>query len=699
MKNLYVFAAIAMMLGLFSSCVPSKPADKNETPVNVSLTDDEKKNGILTPEILWKFGRIGEMQLSPDAKDLLYTISYYNIEENRGYTHIYKMAVEKPEPLALTKGPFNCYNVRWSPDGKKIYYISDKNENSQLFSMNADGSSEVLCDTLLNGLSCFEISPDGAAILYCMDVAVGKSVADMYPDLPKANVVIADDLMYRHWNHWNDNLWSHIFVASFDGANITDAVDIMANEAWDAPLSPYFDNTEITWSSDSKKIAYTCKKLSGKDYALSTNSDIYVYDRGSKETLNMSRGMDGYDKYPVFSPDMKYLVWLSMETPGYESDKDRIMLKDMSTGEVKNMSAAFDQPAANLVWDNSGTTIYFISVIHGTHQVYSMNVVDGSITKITSGIHDYTAIAKAGDVMVGAKMSMSMATELFRIAPDGAETQLSFVNKEIYDNIRFGKVEERWIETTDKKQMLTWVIYPPDFDSTKAYPAILYCQGGPQSAVSQFFSYRWNFQMMAAGGYIVVAPNRRGVPGFGQEWNRQISGDYGGQNMKDYLTAIDALAKEPYVDETRLGAVGASYGGFSVYWLAGHHEGRFKAFIAHCGMFNLESQYAATEEMFFVNFDLGGPYWDKSNATAQKSYANSPHRFVDKWDTPILIISGGNDFRIPYTESLQAYNAARLNNVPARLLIFPEETHFVLKPQNAILWQREFRSWLDKWLK
>jgi len=292
-----------------------------------------------------------------------------------------------------------------------------------------------------------------------------------------------------------------------------------------------------------------------------------------------------------------------------------------------------------------------------------------------------------------------MATEIFRIEPDGSDTQLSFVNKHIYDFIKMGRVEERWIETSDKKQMLTWVIYPPHFDSTRNYPAILYCQGGPQSAVSQFFSYRWNFQMMAAGGYIVVAPNRRGVPGFGQEWNRQISGDYGGQNMQDYLSAIDALAEEPYVDENRLGAVGASYGGFSVFWLAGHHEGRFKAFISHCGMFNLESQYAATEEMFFVNFDLGGPYWDKNNAIAQKSYANSPHRFVDKWDTPILIISGGNDFRIPYTESLQAYNAARLNNVPARLLIFPDETHFVLKPQNAILWQREFRSWLDKWLK
>ncbi|HQP04088.1 MAG TPA: S9 family peptidase [Bacteroidales bacterium] len=684
---------------VFESCIQN-PVEKSEkTPVNVSLTDAEKKAAVLTPEIMWKFGRIGEMQLSHDGKEVLYTVTFYNIEENRGYTHIFKMSTEKPAPVALTSGPYNCYNVRWAPDAKKIFYISDKTETPQLLSMNADGSNKEVCDTLLNGLSSFEISPDGTKILFCKEVAVGKSAKDLYTDLPKVNVVIAEDLMYRHWNHWNDNLWSHIFVAGFNNGKIDNATDIMPDEAWDAPLSPYFDNTEMVWSSDSRKIAYTCKKLTGKEYALSTNSDIYEYDLAGKTTLNVSNGMNGYDKYPVYSPDLKYLAWLSMETPGYESDKDRIIIKNLATGEIKNMSANFDQPASSLLWDENGKFLYFISVINGTHQIYTLNIEDGSIRKVTEGIHDYTMIAKAENVLLGAKMSMSMATELFRINPDGSETQLSFVNKEIYDNITFGKVQERWITTTDNKKMLTWVIYPPDFDSTKSYPALLYCQGGPQSAVSQFFSFRWNFQIMAAGGYIVVAPNRRGVPGFGQDWNRQISGDYGGQNMKDYISAIDALAKEPYIDENRLGAVGASYGGFSVFWLAGHHEGRFKAFIAHCGMFNLESQYGATEEMFFANFDLGGPYWDKNNAIAQKSYSNSPHRFVDKWDTPILIISGGKDFRIPYTESMQAFNAAQLRGIPSKLLIFPEETHFVLKPQNAILWQREFRSWLDTYLK
>lgn len=697
MRIIIITMLFAFSGWLMLACVPDK---KDQcTMVDVSLTDEEKSGGVLTPEILWKFGRIGEMQLAPDGKNVLFTISYYSIEENKGYTHIYLADTDKGEQKKLTQGAFNCYNMRWSADAKQIYFICDENGDSQLFSMNADGSNRCLCDTLLNGLGSFEISPDNSKILYCKEVKVGEDLSNWYPDLPLAKVYIADDLMYRHWNHWNDNFYSHIFIAGFENGNISEPEDIMFGEYWDAPMSPYFDNAEMVWSSDSKSIAYTCKKYQGSEYALNTNSDIFVYNTETRKTINVSEDMPGYDKYPVFSPDMKYLAWLSMETPGYESDKDRIMLMDLATGSVVNMSEKFDQPAANLVWNENSRELYFISVIHGTHQIYNLNTENASITMLTKGTHDYTSIAKTGKTMLALKMSMSMATEIFRIEPDGSDTQLSFVNKHIYDFIKMGRVEERWIETSDKKQMLTWVIYPPHFDSTRNYPAILYCQGGPQSAVSQFFSYRWNFQMMAAGGYIVVAPNRRGVPGFGQEWNRQISGDYGGQNMQDYLSAIDVLAEEPYVDENRLGAVGASYGGFSVFWLAGHHEGRFKAFISHCGMFNLESQYAATEEMFFVNFDLGGPYWDKNNAIAQKSYANSPHRFVDKWDTPILIISGGNDFRIPYTESLQAYNAARLNNVPARLLIFPDETHFVLKPQNAILWQREFRSWLDKWLK
>jgi dipeptidyl aminopeptidase/acylaminoacyl peptidase len=531
-------------------------------------------------------------------------------------------------------------------------------------------------------------------------VKLDESPTDKYPDLPEANVIIATELMYRHWNSWHDYAYNHIFTANYKNNSFEEIIDIMKGERYDASMSPYFDNSEMCWSPDNKYIAYTCKKYNGLEYATNTNSDIYLYELESGETKNISEGMLGYDKYPVFSNDMKHIAWQSMETPGYESDKDRLMVFDFDSGTTENLTRDFDQNVSNLVWSSDNSSIYFISGYHATFQLYQINTVSREITQITSGNHDYHAFKLGNNnVIIGEKMSMQMASEIFKINPDGTETQITFTNQHIYDDIEMGAVEERWVTTTDGKQMLVWVIFPPAFDSTKEYPAILYCQGGPQSAVSQFWSYRWNFQIMAANGYIIVAPNRRGVPSFGQEWNAQISGDYGGQNMEDYLVAIDELKQELYIDENRLGAIGASYGGFSVFWLAGHHNGRFKAFISHCGMFNLESQYAATEEMFFVNHDLGGAYWEKDNAIAQKSYENSPHRFVDKWDTPILIITGGNDFRIPYTESLQAFNAAQLNGVESKLMVFPDESHFVLKPQNAILWQREFKSWLDTYLK
>ena len=410
--------------------------------------------------------------------------------------------------------------------------------------------------------------------------------------------------------------------------------------------------------------------------------------------------MPGYDKYPVFSPDGKKIAFQSMETPGYEADKDRLLVYDMVTGNKEYLTENFDQNVSNLCWSDEGDIIYFISGIKATYQIYQLELKTGQIKQITEGVHNYNSFSLAGNSIIGEKMSMSMATEIFRVNKEtGSEQQLTFTNRNIYDNIKMGKVEEEWIQTTDGKDMLVWVIYPPGFDPEKKYPALLYCQGGPQSAVSQFFSYRWNFQIMAANDYIIVAPNRRGLPTFGTEWNEQISGDYGGQNMKDYLSAIDKLKEEPFIDKNRLGAVGASYGGFSVFWLAGNHDKRFKAFISHCGIYNFESMYAATEETFFVHHDMGGSYWDKSNSVAQKSYATSPHKFIQNWDTPIMIITGANDFRIPYTESLQAFNAAQLRGVPSKLLFFPEETHFVLKPQNSILWQREFFGWLDKYLK
>lgn len=503
--------------------------------------------------------------------------------------------------------------------------------------------------------------------------------------------------MYRHWNHWEDDLRSHIFVGDLEDGVLSNDVDIMEGEPYDAPLSAYFDQAEISWNADGTKIAYTCKKMHPTEYARSTDSDIYLYDMESKTTVNLTEGMDGYDKYPSFSPDGKKMAWQSMETPGYEADKDRLMVMDLESGMITYLTKDFDQDAENLVWSDDSKTIWFKSGIESTFQIYNIDVTSNEINQITEGIHDITSFDMADGMISATKMSIRLATEIFTLnAGSGELTQVSFVNQNIYDNIEMGDVKRRWVETTDGKQMLVSVVYPPGFDENKEYPAILFCTGGPQGALSQFFSYRWNFQMMAASGYIVVVPNRRGVDTYGQEWVDQIAGDYGGQNMEDYLVAIDEVSKEAYVDEDRLGAVGASYGGYSVFYLAGMHEGRFKAFISHCGIYNTESMYAETEEVFFVHHDNGGAPWEDPKPV---NYSYSPHLKVQNWDTPILIISGEYDLRIPYTQSMQAFNAAQLLGVPSKLLIYPEETHFVTKPQNAILWQREFRGWLDAYLK
>ncbi len=456
---------------------------------------------------------------------------------------------------------------------------------------------------------------------------------------------------------------------------------------------------QISWSPDSKTIAYTCKKKTGMAYSVSTNSDIYLYELESGKTKNISEGMLGFDMAPVFSPDGSMIAWESMERDGYESDQTRLIIYHTETGEKRDHSAAFDQNTGGYAWQGN-ESIYFISAHLGSYEIFNYNLNSEAFKQVTDGIHNYNSIALAGDKLIATRQSMSMPTEVYSVNPaDGQAEQISFTNKELLDKITMGKVEKRWIKTTDNQAMLTWVIYPPNFDPAKKYPALLYCQGGPQSMVSQFWSYRWNFQMMAANGYIIVAPNRRGVPGFGQAWNEQISGDYGGQNMKDYLAAIDEVSKEPFIDNEHLGAVGASYGGFSVFWLAGNHDKRFKAFISHDGMFNFEAQYLETEEMWFVDWDLGGAFWEKDNKVAMNSYANSPHKFIDKWDTPILIIHGELDYRIAYTQGMSAFNAAVLRGVPAEFLFFPDENHWVLSPQNGILWQRTFYDWLDRWLK
>ncbi len=691
-----------VFLVILCSCTSNNQKEKQglEPVFSSKLTAEEIEEGRMTAEILWKFGRVHEAQVSPDGKNILYGLTRYDPPTNKSNTNIYRIPVEGGDPIQITSFKGHEFNHRWHPSGNKIGFLSGEGGTVQIWEVAMDTGTPKQISNIKDGINGFEYSSTGEKVFYIKNVKLDKTPNDLYPDLPLVNVRIINNLMYRHWNAWHDYAYSHIFVADYSDGNIQEGKDIMEGETFDSPMSPYFDQSEISWSPDGKFIAYTCKKLTGKEYTLSTNSDIYLYNLESGETQNITEGMPGYDKYPVFSPDGKKIAFRSMETPGYESDKDRLFLYDLTTGEKEYLTENFDESVSSLKWDKEGSSIYFISGIRAIFQMYKIDVETKETEQITHGVHNYNSLSLAGEYLVGEKMSMSMATEIFSVdKKTDEEKQLTFTNRYIYDHIEMGKVEKRWIKTTDNKEMLVWIIYPPEFDPGKKYPAILYCQGGPHGAVSQFFSFRWNFQIMAAHDYIIVAPNRRGLPTFGTEWNNQISGDYGGQNMKDYLSAIDAMKKEPFIDEDRLGAVGASYGGFSVFWLAGHHEKRFKVFISHCGIFNFESMYGATEESFFVNYDLGGAYWEKENQTAQKSYATSPHKFVQNWDTPILIITGANDFRIPYTESLQAFNAAQLQGIPSRLLFFPEETHFVLKPQNSILWQREFFSWLDKYLK
>jgi len=692
---------MALTTSLWSCDSKKETASTDATfTIDTALTADEISKGILSPEIMWKFGRVGSPALSPDGKTLAYTISFYNLKENRGVTNLYAIPTSGGNPLRLTDASGSESNPQWSVDGKTIRFLSTRGGSSQLWEIAPTGEDLKQLSKVDGDINGFCIAPAEDKILYAMDVKVEKGTTDLHPDMPKSNVRIIDHLMYRHWNIWEDGSYSHVFVANFDKGNIAEAKDINKDEAWDTPMATDFDIAEVQWSPDGKNIVYASKKLVGKEYAVSTNSELYLYNLESDETKNITEGNMGYDRNPVYSPDGKYLAWWSMEKNGYESDQKRLFVMEVATGVRTYLTEGFDQNVEQFDWAPNSQDIYFTSGIKGTKQLYKIGVASKQIAQITKGMHDYTFTQKRGDVLLGEKMSLSMAPEFFTVdEATGTETQLTTTNEHIYRHIKMGKVQERWIKTTDGKDMLTWVVLPPNFDSTKVYPALLYCQGGPQSTVSQFWSFRWNLQIMAANDYVIVAPNRRGVPSFGKAWNEQISGDYSGQNIKDYLSAIDNVKQEKWVDENRLGCVGASYGGYSVYYLAGTHQKRFKAFIAHNGMFNFESFYAATEETFFPNNDFGGPYWDKNNKVAQRTYANSPHKLVGSWDTPIMIVVGEMDLRIPYTEGLQAFNAAQLQGVPSKLLVYPAETHFVTKPQNAVIWQREFFGWLDKYLK
>lgn len=612
----------------------------------------------LTPDLLWKLGRLSPIGISKDGKNIVYKVATPSIEENKSNAKYYTI-------------PVNGGVATEVPDVKDL--VADKN-----------------------------LSPDGKYILSHKEVKVSRVLGkDFYPELKKSEAQIYNELDYRHWDTWNDGTHNHVFYA--ENADKAKAIDIMKDEPYDSPQKPFGGDEDYIWSHDGSKIIYVSKKQYGTNYAISTNTDLYEYDINTKKTRNLTDENMGYDTHPMLSPSGD-LTWLQMKRDGYEADKNDIIVRHKE--KDINLTAAWDGTVDSFKWSADGKKVYFIAAVDGTKQLFEVNFpgltkIAVRVTQITNGDFDVSElIGVSGNNAIVTRTDMNHAPEIYAYdLKKKTWKQLTTVNNDLYGKLTLGKTERRYVTTTDGKKMLVWVILPPNFDKTKKYPTLLYCQGGPQSALTQGYSFRWNFSLMASQGYIIVAPNRRGMPGHGVQWNEQISKDWGGQVMDDYLSAIDDMAKEPYVDKTRLGAVGASYGGYSVFYLAGIHKNRFKTFISHCGVYNLESMYGTTEEVFFNNWDHGGPYWQENNVVAQKAYNQfNPIKLVNNWNTPIMIIQGGKDYRVPIGQGQEAFQAAQLKGIKSRFMYFPEENHWVTKPQNALVWQREFFKWLKETL-
>lgn len=685
-------------------------------------------NDRMTPEALWAMGRIGGAAASPDGKTVAYQVGYYSVKQNKSHQMLYTQTADGKQQTVLTTSAKSETDPAWIEGGKRIAFITD----GQLWSMAPDGTDRRQLTKSDIDIEGFKFSPDGKKVILIKSLPYHESIKKNPEDLPLATGRLVTDLNYRHWDHYVESI-PHPFVANVTKQGVDEGVDMLKDEPYECPMAPFGGVEQLNWSPDSKFVAYTCRKKTGVNYAVSTDSDIYLYDIATGNTRNLCKPADykpvdfdptktmktqainhqkedlnmGYDVNPKFSPDGRYIAWQSMARDGYESDRNRLCVYTLADGTKNYVTETFDSNVDDFCWANDSRTLYFIGVWHACENLYQTNL-RGEVKQLTDDWADFGSVQllNNGNKLLASRHSFQQGDELYVVTPgkDAKKTkvqQLTFENKLFYDKLAFGKVQERWVKTTDGKEMQYWVILPPHFDENKKYPTLLFCEGGPQSPVSQFWSYRWNMQIMAANDYVVIAPNRRGLPGFGSEWNEQVSGNWTGQCMDDYLTAIDDAANNlPFVDKDKLGCVGASFGGFSVYYLAGHHNKRFKAFIAHDGAFNLESMYTDTEEAWFSNWEYEDAYWNRDQTNnAKRTYENSPHRFVDKWDTPILCIHGEKDYRINANQGFGAFNAARMRGIPAELLIFPDENHWVLKPQNGVLWQRTFFGWLDRWLK
>ena len=695
MKKVSIILAAVMLL--MAGC------KQKEEPENIiGRPSVSVQNGRFTPELMWKLGKMGEYALSPDGKQIAYTTTFYDMSQNKGNAEVYLIPTEgKAQPIRLTNTSQSEFNPIWV-DASTLLFA----RGNDIVSMNVNNKSEKVLATVEGGLEGFKVSPNGDQILYISDLPVQRpdEINNLYAGLDQTTGRINEDLMYRHWDNWVDE-FPHIFLAplSDNKVDLEKAIDVIGNNAFECPMRPWGGIEQFNFSPDGKTIAYTCRKKTGKDYSLSTNSDIYLYNIATGETANLSEGIMGYDQNPVFSHDGKKLAWESMEHDGYESDKLRLMVYDFATGTKTDYTEAFDYGVSSINWTDDDAQILAVVMYRGTNEVFAFDVNSKAIRQVTKDCHDINGFTLHGEDIYANEVSMQHPAEIYHYTVNDTNqqgTQLTQINTEVLSLIKMGRTEPYWIPTVDGKEMLVWLIYPYDYDSTKTYPALLFCEGGPQSMVSQFWSTRWNFEVMSGAGYFVIAPNRRGCPGFGTAWCEEISGDYGGLCMKDYMTATDYFAQNmPQIDPERIGACGASFGAYSIYWLAGHNENhRFKAFLAHNGMFNFEQQCLETEEYWFTNWDLGGPYWEKNAKTAH-SYANSPHLFVDKWNTPICVVHSEFDFRIVASQGMAAYNAAKLRGLDARYLYFPDENHWVLKPQNSLLWHRNFIDWFDKYLK